>query len=316
MVRLETVSYSHVPTENNEVLLNFDAPTTMIVSFMLSKPVQEPWGSLPVKGEIRLFYIKDNQEIDLLHPNLTFSSSDWSLPTFSNFIGTGLHIGANTVTLENPKIGVIAQWRYYKEGYPHPDNNNGWTNWYNVGATNFVLNKNTLPQTSFDGPGSICNEGTYTVYNPGAMSLENASGIATLTNLGNNKYKITKTNSVGGIVVLKSQKGPYSSSKNITIEPSYLDGIINGPVMIKPTDTDLKFVFEPSNNQVEASQLNWYTNNPYVKLTKVNETTAILSFLPGFNIPSDQTNLNLEITASKSNSCGLISTSTIVKVRK
>ncbi|WP_313185738.1 hypothetical protein [Sphingobacterium siyangense] len=168
----------------------------------------------------------------------------------------------------------------------------------------------------FTGPATICSEGIYTITSPGTITLENAAGVATLTALGNNQWKVTKANNLGGIVVLKSQQGTKSFIKNIKVDPSYLDGIINGSVMIKQTDPDLNYVFEASNNQVDFTDLNWSTNNPYVKITKVNETTATLSFLPGFNIPSGQTNLNLEITASKSNLCGVISVSTTVKIRK
>lgn len=167
-----------------------------------------------------------------------------------------------------------------------------------------------------EGPSQICSDGVYTIFNPGTITLENASGIATLTALGNNQWKITKTNSLGGAVVLKSQQGTKSFNRTIKIDPSYLDGIINGPVMIKQSNTDLNYVFEASNNQVDFTNMIWSTNNPYVKLNKVNETTATLTFLAGFNIPSGQTNLNLEITASKSNSCGVISASTIIKVTK
>ncbi|WP_398452283.1 hypothetical protein AB3466_14300 [Sphingobacterium thalpophilum] len=315
MIRLESVSYSYVQVVNNEVLLNYGAPTTMRVSVMLSKPVQDPWGSLPVKGEVKLYYYKDNQEVNILDP-ITFTGADWSLPAFSNFIVKNITIPANTVTITNPKIQVFAKWRYYKDGYPNPDNNNGWTDWYGGGYTNFVLNSSTLPETTFIGPSQICDEATYTITNPSTITLENATGIATLTALGNNQWKVTKINSLGGLVVLKSQQGTTSFTKTIKIDPSYLDGIINGPVIVKQSDTNLNYVFEASNNQVDFTNMIWSTNNPYVKLNKVNETTATLTFLPGFNIPSGQTNLNLEITASKSNSCGIISTSTIIKVTK
>jgi len=191
--------------------------------------------------------------------------------------------------------------------------NRGWQNGLQANSTRNIT---VIDVANFIGPDAICNEATYTIERPGTITLENASGIATLASLGNNQWKVTKTNSLGGVVVLKSQVGTKSFTKSIKIDPSYLDGIINGPVMIKQTDTDLNFVFEPSNNQVDFTDLIWSTNNPYVKVTKVNETTATLSFLPGFNIPSGQTNLNLEITASKSNSCGIISNSTIIKIRK
>ncbi|WP_394677759.1 hypothetical protein [uncultured Sphingobacterium sp.] len=263
---------------------------------------------VPQKSYASILYEHANGfDFNPLPNGIDLSRNEW-IPSIGSIYSPYVKVDL-TLHKEYLKSGKLKT--YYMSEYDAV--NRGWQNRLQA---SFTRNITVIDVANFIGPDAICNEGTFTIERPGTITLENATGIATLTALGNNQWKITKTNSLGGVVVLKSQSGTKSFTKSIKIDPSYLDGIINGPVMIKQTDADLNFVFEPSNNEVDFTDLIWSTNNPYVKLNKVNETTATLTFLPGFNIPSGQTNLNLEITASKSNSCGVISISTIVKVRK
>lgn len=295
MVRLESVSYSYVQVVNNEVLLNYGAPTTMRVSVMLSKPVQNPWGSLPVKGEVKLFYYKNNQEVNILDP-ITFSSADWSLPTFSNFIVKDFTIPANTVTTTNPKIEVLAKWRYYKEGYPHPDNNNGWTDWYNGGSTNFVLNNSTLPEATFTGPSQICNEGTFSVTNPGTITLENASGIATLSSLGNNQWKITRIGTANGLVKLRSTSNGKTFDKDIEIG-IVAKGSISGNAVLQLGESQTYTLALNGN-----TDYNWsVTYNPNVTWTKLSATSIKLSTTG--SVPMGWSE-NITISAQAVGSCG------------
>ena len=69
---------------------------------------------------------------------------------------------------------------------------------------NCELAEIVTPPTTFTGPSSICTDGTYTITNPGTISLENASGIATLTALGNNQWKVTRIGNNSGLIILKS----------------------------------------------------------------------------------------------------------------
>ncbi|AIM36731.1 hypothetical protein KO02_08465 [Sphingobacterium sp. ML3W] len=79
--------------------------------------------------------------------------------------------------------------------------------------------------TIFSGPNDICSEGTYTLINPGTVTLENAAGIATLTSLGNNKWKVTRINGGNGIVKLKSTKSGKSYDYEIKVGGSINLGI-------------------------------------------------------------------------------------------
>lgn len=69
----------------------------------------------------------------------------------------------------------------------------------------------------FNGPSNICSEGTYTITSPGAITLENASGIATLTALGNNQWKVTRIGTSNGSVKLRSTSNGKTFDKDIVI---------------------------------------------------------------------------------------------------
>ena len=83
-----------------------------------------------------------------------------------------------------------------------------------------------------NGASSICSEGTYTIVNPGTITLEDADGIATLTALGNNQWKVTRTGTNAGFVKLKTQnlKG-YSVEKVIDVGASFN---ISGRPIVNP----------------------------------------------------------------------------------
>lgn len=97
---------------------------------------------------------------------------------------------------------------------------------------------------------------------------------------------------------------------------SQLDGIINGPLLIKQTDIDLIYSFEPSDSSNSGAHLIWSSDHPHIAFEPLSSNTARLVFLPGFNIPSGQNIINIEITVATSSSGGLESTSTFVAVRR
>jgi Subtilisin-like serine proteases len=83
-----------------------------------------------------------------------------------------------------------------------------------------------------DGPSQICTEGVYTIFNPGSITLENASGIATLTALGNNQWKVTRTGDNSGLVKLKIvNSNHYITEKTIDVGASF---IISGRPIVNP----------------------------------------------------------------------------------
>lgn len=98
----------------------------------------------------------------------------------------------------------------------------------------FIHNKKyetiDLARTVFTGPNSICNEETYTLVSPGAITLENAANVATLTRIDNNTYKITRIGSANGIVTLKSLLNGNAYTKDIAV------GAVNNSVLSGSTN--------------------------------------------------------------------------------
>jgi hypothetical protein len=115
----------------------------------------------------------------------------------------------------NKKAGqVILRFKYYKKNYPNTTN--GWSS-MESGKTWQTVEIDTIPPASFNGPSQICDEGIYTITNPGTITLENASGIATLTALGNNQWKVTRTGTANGIVKLRSTSNGKIFEKDIVL---------------------------------------------------------------------------------------------------
>jgi hypothetical protein len=130
----------------------------------------------------------------------------------------------------NKKAGqVILRFKYYKKNYPNTTN--GWSG-MESGKTWQTVELDTVPPTSFNGPSQICNEGIYTITNPGTITLENATGIATLTSLGNNQWKVTRVGAATGAVILRSTSNGKVYNKVIQIN-SDMKGTVTGASSIK-----------------------------------------------------------------------------------
>lgn len=130
--------------------------------------------------------------------SLYFTQSD-----FSAFNGTETQIISKKFTLKsNKKVGSLKLKYRFLVSYP---GYSGWTNWFYSNKTFQTQQyEPVIPNPTFTGPSSICTDGTYTITNPGTITLENASGIATLTSLGNNQWKVTRIGNNSGSVTLKS----------------------------------------------------------------------------------------------------------------
>lgn len=231
IVDLATASFPFTPKENGVILVNYNQPTTIRAAFTVSRILSGPsgtWPDLPIKAEIALsFYNTDfpSTVIDVIN----VSASDWYGPqyTVSKVIEKDIVIPAGAVTLAKPNSSIKVAWRFYKQGYPSPYNTDGWTDWVDKYYDDMKLNPNQIPQTAFTGPNSVCDEGIYTITNPYTVSLENASGIATLTALGNNQWKVTRTGTANGVVKLRSTFNGKIFEKEIMIGGSLAIGFDN-----------------------------------------------------------------------------------------
>ncbi|MGJ1264520.1 M12 family metallopeptidase [Sphingobacterium spiritivorum] len=120
---------------------------------------------------------------------------------------------------------------YSSNGIMEKKNVQGWNGWI---AQRDSLSKGDIEGLAYlygpkitNGPLFICNEGIYTV-NAGTVTLENATNIATLSALGNNRYKVTRIGNSAGSVTLKAVFQGKTYTKDILVGiPSSLNILSN-----------------------------------------------------------------------------------------
>jgi len=135
---------------------------------------------------------------------------------FTAFNGTATEfINKKFKLLSGKKEGTLKfKYKFRINGGGYDD----WTNWFYANKTYQTKKyEPPMPASVITGPDQICDEGTYTITNPGTISLENATGIATLTDLGNNQWKITRTGSSSGEVKIVSTVGTQKYTKSIIV---------------------------------------------------------------------------------------------------
>ena len=176
-------------------------------------------GSESKQLEAEGYFILDINSSELILSDVvTFSNSDFS-PSYAiisqpKFIP--ITFKANLV-----KIGTV-KFKFREK------TNGAWTA-YRYSSKNFTtayyIPPVVTPVTEISGPDNLCTEATYTITNPGAVTLENAVGIATLTALSNNQWKVTRTGQANGTIKLTSTLNGIKSTKDIKI-----GAIINGEI--------------------------------------------------------------------------------------
>jgi len=304
IVNLETVTYSYVPQQNGTILLNYDQPTTMRARFTVSRilsAASSTWPNLPIKAQISLYVLSplvSNTLIDVID----VSTSDWYGPTYtiSKLIEKDIVIPAGAVTLANPNTSILARWRFYKEGYPSPYNTDGWTDWVDAKYTSMALNQGQIPQSTFTGPNAICDEGIYTITNPYTVSLENATGIATLTALGNNQWKVSRIggSSTNGTVKLRSTIAGKSFDYDIVIGGGYATSIQG------PSSGHGGEMFEFTMEYVGEGTIKWKSNSTLVDMSFGDTGPNLLIGTAG--LLHNQTNKQVLIEGIFTSSCGVV----------
>jgi hypothetical protein len=305
IVNLETVTYSYVPQQNGTILLNYNQPTTMRARFTVSRilsATSSTWPNLPIKAQISLYVLSPlvpNSLIDVID----VSTSDWYGPTYtiSKLIEKDIVIPAGAVTLAYPNTTILARFRFYKEGYPSPYNTDGWTDWVDAKYTSMSLNQGQIPQTSFNGPNSVCDEGIYTITNPYTVSLENATGIATLTALGNNQWKVTRQGTATRTIILRSNFNGHNFDKEIIIGGGLVTGI-QGPDNVNGGHSYVLNALTEGAGTVE-----WQYNSPYIN--SVGYSGNVFEFYTS-EILQNQKNIKIPITFKFTSTCGTITSMT------
>lgn len=116
---------------------------------------------------------------------------------------------------------------YYMSSYDAVNNF-----WEKSLVANYQRNITVVQVPNFIGPNQICAEATYTIERPDAVTLENASGVATLTALGNNQWKITRVGNAVGTIYLRSTSEGKVYNYGIHVGPIFL-GQIDGDAALK-----------------------------------------------------------------------------------
>lgn len=193
----------------------------------------------------------------------------------------------------NNKVGTVyLRFRYYKKNYPA--SSNGWTG-MNSGGSWETIDANLPPPTTFSGPDQICAEGIYTITNPGTITLENANGIATLTEFGNNQWKVTRIGEASGKIQLKSELAQNNYRKDIHLGTS--PSVVNGPSIIRTNG-----IFNFSISRTPEASIEYTVMAPTgVELTRIDDTNFSL------NVTTPSTNgstLMVRVTVKTTDSCG------------
>ncbi|MBB5648458.1 M12 family metallopeptidase [Pedobacter cryoconitis] len=150
----------------------------------------------------------------------------------------------------------------------------------------------TLYGGKLSGPDQICTEGTFTS-STGAVTIENASGIATLTSLGNNQWKVNRIGNANGKVKLNStntyKEVTIGTYNNITNNGgNTIAGGINTGISAEISASNATYIWEATGGIVVSGQ---GTPNVVVRPGANNSSTVSNAF-------------GLRLTFS--NSCGTI----------
>lgn len=222
----------------------------------------------------------------ILSDVVTFSNSDFS-PSYAiisqpKFIP--ITFKANLV-----KIGAV-KFKYREK------TNGAWTA-YRYSSKNFNTAYDmppvVTPVTEITGPDNLCTEATYTITNPGTISLENAAGIATLTALGNNQWQVTN-NGLGGDVTLKSTNGSKSYTKKIRVG-AYAKIVYNGGNSM-PGGANAEIYAD----DVTGGTYTWSVVGGVIVSGKYSQNVIVK---PNAN-PSNKVSNNFSVSLTYTNSCG------------
>jgi hypothetical protein len=86
--------------------------------------------------------------------------------------------------------------------------------------------------STVSGPDNICTDGIYKIINPGVISLHDASGIATLTDLGNNQWKVERVGAASGQISIANSVSGNIYSKRINVgDVQFTETFLRGPNM-------------------------------------------------------------------------------------
>lgn len=212
----------------------------------------------------------------------------------------------------NPGYKIALLYKYYfnaSVGLPN-QTTSGWSpkvthnrDWfYHKNSFSFI--DTYIPpiiKTTITGPKTICNVGTYTIENWGTITLENANGIATLTSLGNNQWKITRVGSAIGNVILRSINGSKITDKTISIN-SELDGVFLGSLNLKQGSYNNSITFTPEIGK-DYTNYTWTINSNNITYS-TNNNVLTVTIPAGYPFINTTKGDNIEVTLTANGECG------------
>lgn len=165
--------------------------------------------------------------------------------------------------------------------------------------------------TTFTGPSSICDEGTYTLINPGTVTLENAAGIATLTALGNNQWKVMRIGSAEGTVYLKSSIGVNIYNFPIEIN-SEMKGTMTGPGGIKQgMSGTITFTPLTGNNY---TNLAWTVDAGAHTSLQIDPYNLKITIPPNYPLYDTYNGDDIIVTVKANGECGLMEKNYVLRI--
>lgn len=164
-----------------------------------------------------------------------------------------------------------------------------------------VKNVNTSLITKIvSGPSQICAEAVYLLGGPESASLENAAGVATLTSLGNNQWKVTNVSGGGSAktVKLRSTSQGKTFDKDIIIGGGYVTAV-QGPSSGHGGET-----FEFTMEYIGQGTIKWKCNSPLVDMSF--GTTGPNLLIQTAELLRNQKNQEVIIEGIFTSTCGVV----------
>ena len=153
---------------------------------------------------------------------------------------------------------------------------------------------------NFIGPSQLCSEVTYTIERPGTVSLVNAAGIATLTALGNNQWKVSRIggSSTNGTVKLRSTVAGKSFDYDIVIGGGYATSIQG------PSSGHGGEMFEFTMEYVGEGTIKWKSNSTLVDMSFGDTGPNLL--IGTVELLQNQKNQEVLIEGIFTSNCGVV----------
>lgn len=261
-------------------------------------------GSESKQLEAEGYFILDINSSELILSDVvTFSNSDFS-PSYAiisqpkfipiTFKANLVKIGAVKFKFREKTNGAWTAYRYSSKNF----------------TTAYYIPPVVTPVTEITGPDNLCTEATYTITNPGTISLDNAAGIATLTALGNNQWKVTRIGQGTGSVTLKSVIGSKIYNYSIYVGPLF-HGAIDGPLVLKRGWKDREYSLYTTGGQYSNHQ--WSISDNSIILTP--NGTEVKITVPFSYVVKDMMEGDwITLTCKMNSDCGPVTTTLQINI--